>query len=114
MLACVGIYGMVSYAVVRRTREVGIRMALGASKGSVLRLVMRESSGPVAVGLVLGTLAAAAASRVLRALRFGMNTLDPLSFVGVGALFVLIAMLAAYLPARRAIRVEPMVALRYE
>ncbi|MCU1258760.1 MAG: permease [Bryobacterales bacterium] len=114
VLACVGIYGTVSYAVVRRTREVGIRMALGASKGDVLRLVLRESSGPVGVGLVVGILAAVAAGRVLRALLFGMSPLDPVSFAGVGALFLLIAMLAAYLPARRATHVDPMVALRYE
>jgi ABC-type antimicrobial peptide transport system permease subunit len=114
VLACVGIYGTVSYAVVRRTREVGIRMALGASKGDVLRLVLRESSGPVGVGLVVGIVAAVSGGRVLRALLFGMSPLDPVSFVGVGALFLLIAMLAAYLPARRATHVDPMVALRYE
>lgn len=114
VLACVGIYGSVSYAVVRRTREVGIRMALGATQGDVLWLVLRESGGSVVAGLVVGTVAAAAASRVLRALLFGMSTLDPVSFAGVGALFLLIAILAAYVPSRRAMQVDPIVALRYE
>jgi macrolide transport system ATP-binding/permease protein len=114
LLACVGIYGTVSYAVVRRTREVGIRMALGAKKADVLGLILRESGRPVFVGLIVGILAAAGAAQLLQALLFGMSTLDPLSFAGVGALFALISMLAAYLPARRATTVDPMVALRYE
>ena len=114
LLACVGIYGTVSYAVVRRTREVGIRMALGAKKPDVLGLILRESGRPVFVGLIVGILAAASAAQLFRALLFGMSTLDPLSFVGVGALFALISLVAAYLPARRATTVDPMVALRYE
>jgi predicted permease len=114
VLACVGIYGTVSYAVVRRTREVGIRMALGAKKSDVLNLILRESGRPVFVGLVIGIVAAVGASHLLRALLFGMSTLDPLSFIGVALLFGLISMLAAYLPARRATTVDPMVALRYE
>ena len=114
LLACVGIYGTVSYAVVRRTREVGIRMALGAKKADVLGLILRESGRPVFVGLIVGVLSAAGAAQLLRALLFGMSTLDPLSFAGVGVLFALISILAAYLPARRATTVDPMVALRYE
>jgi predicted permease len=114
LLACVGIYGTVSYAVVRRTREVGIRMALGAKKADVLGLILRESCRPVFAGLIVGTFAAAGAARLLSALLFGMSTLDPLSFIGVGALFALISMLAAYLPARHATSVDPLVALRYE
>ena len=114
LLACVGIYGTVSYAVVRRTREIGIRMALGAKKGDVLRLVLSESARPVAIGSMAGVLAAAGAGRVLRALLFGMSTLDPASFTGVAALYLSIALMAAYLPARRATRVDPMVALRCE
>jgi macrolide transport system ATP-binding/permease protein len=112
VLACVGIYGTVSYAVVRRTREVGIRMALGAPQGSVLRLIVLESGRPVLLGLIVGVAGAAAASRLLRSLLFGLGTLDPISFAGVGSLFLLIALLAAYLPARRAAQVDPMVALR--
>jgi putative ABC transport system permease protein len=112
LLACVGIYGTVSYAVTRRTREVGIRMALGARKGDVLRLIVLESGRPVMLGLLAGVAAAAGASRVLQALLFGLGSLDPVSFFGVGFLFVLIALLAAYVPARRAAQVDPMVALR--
>jgi predicted permease len=112
LLACVGIYGAVSYAVVRRTREMGIRMALGAAKWDVLRLVLKESAGPVFVGLCVGVLLAAATGRALRALLFGMSTLDPVSFAGVAALFAFVALMAAYFPARRATLVDPMVALR--
>ena len=113
-LACTGIYGMVSYAVVRRTREVGIRMALGARRKDVLLLILRESTRPVLFGLLAGLLAAAAIAPVLRSLLFGLGVLDPISFGGVSALFLLIAFVAALLPARRAMRVDPMVALRWE
>ncbi len=112
VLACVGIYGTVSYAVARRTREVGIRMALGARKSDVLRLIILESGRPVILGLIVGVAAAAGASRLLQSLLFGLGTLDPVSFLGVGSLFLLIALLAAYLPARRAPHVDPIVALR--
>jgi putative ABC transport system permease protein len=114
LLASVGIYGTVSYAVVRRTREIGIRMALGARKADVLRLMVLESGRPVMLGLIVGVVSAAAASRLLQSLLFGLGTLDPVSFAGVGILFLLIALLAAYLPARRAAQVDPMVALRCE
>lgn len=113
-LASVGIYGTVSYAVVRRTREVGIRMALGAKRSNVLNLILRESTRAVLIGLLAGLFAAAVASHVLRALLFGLSTLDAISFLGVSALFLMIAILAAYLPAKRATRIDPMLALRYE
>ncbi len=113
-LACVGIYGAVSYAVVRRTREVGIRMALGAQRRDVLGLVLLESGRPVLFGLLVGLMIAAGAGYGLRALLFGMSTLDPVSFGGVGGLFLLTALLAAYVPARRATLVDPMAALRCE
>jgi predicted permease len=112
VLACVGVYGTVSYAVARRTREIGIRMALGARKRDVLRLVVLESGRPVIMGLIVGVAAAAGASRVMQSLLFGLRSLDPVSFFGVGSLFLLIALLAAYLPARRAAHVDPMLALR--
>jgi ABC-type antimicrobial peptide transport system permease subunit len=112
VLACVGIYGTVSYAVARRTREIGIRMALGARKRDVLRLVVLESGRPVIMGLIVGVAAAAGASRVMQSLLFGLRSLDPVSFFGVGSLFLLIALLAAYLPARRAAHVDPVLALR--
>jgi macrolide transport system ATP-binding/permease protein len=113
-LASVGIYGSVSYAVVRRTREVGIRMALGARGNDVLSLVLRESTRPVLFGLLAGLIAAAVFSRLLRALLFGLSTFDAVSFLGVSTFFLLIAIFAAYVPAKRATRVDPMVALRYE
>ncbi len=113
-LACAGIYGMVSYAVVRRTREVGIRMALGARPKDVLLLILRESTRPVMFGLLGGLFAAAAIAPILRSLLFGLGVLDPISFGGVSSLFLSVALLAALLPARRATRVDPMVALRWE
>lgn len=114
LLACIGVYGTVGYAVARRTREVGIRMALGARKADVLRLIVLESSRPVAVGLTVGIVAAAGASRVLQSLLFGLGTLDPVAFVGVGSLLLLISLLAAYLPARHACKIDPALALRCE
>jgi predicted permease len=114
LLAAIGIYGTVSYAVVRRTREVGVRMALGAQKRDVIKLMLVESTRPVLAGLSIGVIGAAGAAHLMRALLFGVNTLDAASFVGVPGLFFLIAMIAAYMPAQRATRVDPMVALRYE
>ena len=89
-------------------------MALGARKRDVVGLIVRETSRPVLVGLAIGIVGAAAAAQLMRAILFGVSTVDPVSFVGVSFLFFLIAMLAAYVPARRAARVDPIVALRYE
>jgi ABC-type antimicrobial peptide transport system permease subunit len=114
LLASMGIYGTVSYLVVLRTREVGIRMALGARKRDVLILMLRESTPPVVVGLIVGVCLALGASYLLRGVLYGLNTIDGISFVGVSILFLAIALLAAYLTSRRAMRVGPMVALRYE
>ena len=114
VLACVGIYGTVSYSVARRTREVGVRMALGACEGDVLRMIIFESGRPVMLGLIVGTIAAAGASRLIQSLLFGLNPLDPITFLSVGLLFFAIALIAAYLPARRAAHIDPMVALRWE
>jgi predicted permease len=114
MLASVGIYGTVSYAVVRRTREVGIRMALGARKRDVIGMILRETTRPVLAGLAFGLIGATIATHLMRALLFGVSASDAVSFAGVSIFFFLIAMLAAYVPARRAARVHPMVALRYE
>ena len=114
LLASVGIYGTVSYTVVRRTRELGIRMALGARKRDVIAMVLRETTRPVLAGLVIGLIGATVATHLMRALLFGVSTFDAVSFGGVSVLFFLIAMLAAYVPARGAARVDPMVALRYE
>jgi predicted permease len=114
LLASMGIYGTVSYVVVLRTREVGIRMALGATRRDVLMLMLRESTRPVVAGLLAGMCLAVGASHLLRGVLYGLSTFDVISFAGVSVLFLAIALLAAYLPSRRAMRVDPMVALRYE
>ncbi len=114
VLASMGIYGTVSYMVVLRTREVGIRMALGATRRDVLLLMLRESTRPVLVGILAGMLLAAGASQLLHKVLYGVATIDGISFGGVALLFLTIALLASWLPSRRAMRVDPMVALRYE
>ena len=114
VLALMGIYGTVSYMVARRTREVGIRMAIGAQKGDILKLMLRESMRPVLAGLAVGMVLAAGASRLLRGVLYGLHTVDGISFAGVSLLFLVIALAAAYPPSRRATRADPMVALRYE
>jgi predicted permease len=114
LLAAIGIYGVTSYSVDRRTREIGIRMALGANRASVLRLVIRQGVMLTGTGIVLGLAAGAAGSQVLRSLLFGISTLDPLAFGGAALLLGLVSLGASYLPARRATRVDPMVALRAE
>jgi MacB-like periplasmic core domain/FtsX-like permease family len=113
-LASMGIYGTVSYVVLQRTREVGIRMALGAKKGDVLRLMLRESTRPVVAGLLAGVVLAAGASYLLRGILYGMSAVDGVSFLGTSVLFLAIALFAAYVPSRHAMRVDPVVALRYE
>jgi predicted permease len=114
LLACLGVYGMISYSVAQRTREIGVRMALGAQSIQVLRLVVSEGFRPILMGVVVGVLASAGVSRALSATLFGLSPLDPISFVGVSLLLISIALLATWLPARRATEVDPMVALRYE
>jgi hypothetical protein len=114
LLASMGIYGTVSYIVVLRTREVGIRIALGAKKRDILGLMLRESTRPVLVGLFIGVTLSVGASYLLRGILYGVNIVDGISFVGVSLLFLAIALLAVYLPSRRAMRVDPVVALRYE
>jgi predicted lysophospholipase L1 biosynthesis ABC-type transport system permease subunit len=114
LLALMGIYGTVSYIVVLRTREVGIRMAIGAQKRDVLGLILRESARPVLAGLIAGILLAVGASYLARGLLYGLNGVDGVSFAGVSLLFLAIALLASYPPARRAMHVDPVVALRYE
>jgi ABC-type antimicrobial peptide transport system permease subunit len=109
-----GIHGTVSYIVVLRTREVGIRMAIGAKKRDILGLILGESTRPVLVGLLTGMLLSVGASYLLRGLLYGLHTVDGISFAGVSLLFLSVALLAAYRPARRAMRVDPVVALRYE
>jgi len=113
-LACIGIYGLMSYAVVHRTNEIGIRVALGAQPGQVLRLIMRQGLVLAAAGVAVGIALAFIFTRLLRSLLFGVQPFDPVTFIGVAFLLTLIALAACYLPARRAMRVDPVVALRYE
>ena len=122
-LAAVGIYGVMAYIVTQRTRELGIRLALGASKNDVLRLIVRQGMLPVILGATCGLVVSTAISGVLRAilifpgsydLLFGVSAFDPVTYMGLTAFLASIALLACYLPARRAMRVDPMVALRYE
>jgi predicted permease len=114
LLAMMGIYGTVSYIVVLRTREIGIRMAIGAQKRDILGLILRESTRPVLAGLLVGMFLAVGASYLLRGVLYGLSTVDGVSFIGVSLLFLTIALFAAYPPSRRAMRVDPVVALRYE
>jgi predicted permease len=114
VLAVMGIYGTVSFIVVLRTREIGIRMAVGAQEGNILGLILRESARPVLAGLLAGLFLSVGVSHLLRSLFYGVDTIDGISFAGVSLLFLTIALLAAYPPSRQAMRVDPMVALRYE
>jgi putative ABC transport system permease protein len=114
LIASIGIYGVLAYSVNRRTREIGVRMALGAQAGDVLRMVVREGMVVAVAGIAVGLIAAVAASRALSTLLFGVASRDPLTFGGVAALLSLVALLACYVPARRASRVTPMEALRDE
>jgi len=114
LLAAMGIYGVLAYAVSRRTHEIGIRMALGAQRAQVLALVLRRGVLLASVGIVLGLVVAAAGTRLLQGMLFGITPLDPFTFVAVSLLFGLVAALACYVPARRATNVDPMAALRSE
>jgi ABC-type antimicrobial peptide transport system permease subunit len=110
----VGIYGVTSYAVAQRTREIGIRTALGAGRRQVLRLIVGESMRLVAIGVVLGLALAFGVGRLLQSLLYGVSPTDPLIYAGTPLLLAAIALAATFVPARRAAKVDPMVALRYE
>ncbi len=114
LLAAIGIYGMMSYSAQQRSQEIGIRMALGAQGKDVLRMVVKQGMTLAGLGIVIGLAGALALSRLLTALLFGVEPNDPLTFATLGGLLVLIALLACWFPARRATRVDPVVALRYE
>ena len=114
LLAAVGIYGLVAHSVARRTQEIGIRVALGAQRHDVLRLVVGEGARLALMGISLGVALALALTRLIASLLFGVGAADPLTFVSVATLLGVIALLASYLPARRAMQVDPMTALRYE
>ncbi len=111
-LAAIGIYGVMAYSVAQRTREIGIRMALGAQRGQVVRLVLSQGLALTLIGTVAGLGAAAAVTRYLRAMLFGLTPLDPLTFAAVALLFSAVAIVASYVPARHATRVDPLTALR--
>ena len=113
-LACIGLYGVISYAVAQRTREMGVRIALGASGGDILRLVFGQSARVVATGVVLGVIGALAGVRILDTLLYGVQPRDPATFIAVTALLAFVGLLAALLPARRAALVDPMIAMRSE
>jgi macrolide transport system ATP-binding/permease protein len=113
-MACMGIYGMVSYSVAERTREIGIRMALGAGRQQLLRMVMTQGFRPIFVGTVIGVVASAGISRVLAAMMFGFDSGDGILFFTVSLALAAIAVVATYVPARRAMQVDPQVALRHE
>ena len=114
LLSAIGIYGVISYSVVQRTHEIGVRAALGASKGNVLTLILKHGLLMAGMGLVLGFLGAIALTRILSTLLFGVGARDPITIAGVGAILAVVAMLASYVPARRAAKVDPMICLRYE
>ncbi len=114
LLAAIGIFGVTADAVSRRTREIGIRMALGATREAVRGLVLRQALALAGTGVAVGLAIAAAASKVLESLLFGVSGLDPVTFAGACALFTAVTLIATYVPARRAMSIEPVEALRRE
>ena len=114
VLAAVGLYGLVSYGVTQRTNELGVRMALGATPGNVLAMVLRESARVAGIGAAVGIIAGLFLTRAMQGVLYGVRAYDPASFGGSAVLLILVALLASYLPARRATRVDAMTALRYE
>jgi len=114
VLATMGLYSVMMYAVSQRTREIGIRMALGATLRDVLRLIVDDGMRLVIIGLVLGLAGAFALTRVFASLLLGVGTTDPLTFIGVPSLLIIVALLACLIPARRATKVNPLRALRHE
>ena len=114
LLACVGLYGVMAHAVARRTSEIGIRMALGARGNNIIWMILREVLSLVIAGLLIGVPTALFAGRFISNQLFGLNPSDPVTLIGAALTLTLVALLAGFLPARRASRVNPLIALRYE
>jgi ABC-type antimicrobial peptide transport system permease subunit len=114
VLGIIGIYGVISYTVSQRKREIGIRLALGAQSGDVVQMVLRQGAALALVGVVIGVGAALGLTPLMRSLLFGVTAQDPQTFAAVVALLITVALVACYIPARRATRIDPLVALRYE
>jgi ABC-type antimicrobial peptide transport system permease subunit len=114
ILSCIGLYGVMSYAVAQRTRELGIRMALGAQTRDVLKLVVRQGMGLTLLGAAIGIAVAVALTRLMKSWLFGVNPTDPLTFAVAALLLTIVALLSCWIPARRAAKVDPIKALRFE
>jgi putative ABC transport system permease protein len=114
VLTCIGLYGMLSYSVAQRTREIGIRMALGAERRDVFGIIIRQGVRLAIMGIAIGLAGAWATTRLLKNQLFGVQATDPLTFLAAAFLLAMVALLACYVPARRAITVDPVVALRHE